>query len=265
MASFIEEGVEEVDPNEVLTDISTTEQETKVEEPVVQEQVEEDVPEKYRGKSAKEIAQMHMEAEKLIGRQGSEVGELRRVVDDFIKTQTTAKQQLQAEPDEEVDFFADPKRAVEKAIENHPKIREAEKLSSEMAAAKAFNELKARHPDFQEVVADPAFQNWVAASKVRAELFVRADRSFDYDAGDELLSIWKERKQAAQQTVSAEKEVRSQAVKAATTTVSSGSDEAPSKKIYRRADIIKLMQTDPDKYDMMQNEIMAAYREGRVR
>jgi hypothetical protein len=65
--------------------------------------------------------------------------------------------------------------------------------------------------------------------------------------------------------VSAEKEVRSQAVKAATTTVSSGSDEAPSKKIYRRADIIKLMQTDPDKYDMMQNEIMAAYREGRVR
>lgn len=265
MASFIEEGVEEVDPNEVLTDISATEQETKVEEPVVQEQVEDDVPEKYRGKSAKEIAQMHMEAEKLIGRQGSEVGELRRVVDDFIKTQTTAKQQLQAEPDEEVDFFADPKRAVEKAIENHPKIREAEKLSSEMAAAKAFNELKTRHPDFQEVVADPAFQNWVAASKVRAELFVRADRSFDYDAGDELLSIWKERRQAAQQTVSAEKEVRSQAVKAATTTVSSGSDETPSKKIYRRADIIKLMQTDPDKYDMMQNEIMAAYREGRVR
>ena len=265
MASFIEEGVEEVDPNEVMTDISTAEPEAKAEEPVVQEQAEEDVPEKYRGKSAKEIAQMHMEAEKLIGRQGSEVGELRRVVDDFIKTQTTAKQQLQSEPDEEVDFFADPKRAVEKAIENHPKIREAEKLSSEMAAAKAFNELKARHPDFQEVVADPAFQNWVAASKVRAELFVRADRSFDYDAGDELLSIWKERKQAAQQTVSAEKEVRSQAVKAATTTVSSGSDEAPSKKIYRRADIIKLMQTDPDKYDMMQNEIMAAYREGRVR
>ena len=75
MASFIEEGVEEVDPNEVLTDISTSEPEAKAEEPVVQEQVEEDVPEKYRGKSAKEIAQMHMEAEKLIGRPGSEGGE----------------------------------------------------------------------------------------------------------------------------------------------------------------------------------------------
>ncbi len=39
-------------------------------------------------KSLKDIVSMHQEAEKLIGRQGSEVGELRRVVDDFIKTQT---------------------------------------------------------------------------------------------------------------------------------------------------------------------------------
>ncbi len=49
------------------------------------------------------------------------------------------------------------------------------------------------------------------------------------------------------------------------TTVKSGSDEAPSKKVFRRSDIIKLMQTDPDKYDMMQPEIMQAYREGRVK
>jgi hypothetical protein len=269
MASFIEEGIDEQPTDEVISELGAdTAQELKEvlqPEPGSQSDVEGMLPEKYKGKSIKEIVNMHMEAEKLIGRQGSEVGELRKVVDDFIKAQTTTKQQLQDESTEEVDFFADPKRAVEKAIENHPKIREAEKLSSEMAAAKAFNELKTRHPDFQEVVADPAFQNWVAASKVRAELFVRADRSFDYDAGDELLSTWKERRQAAQQTVSGEKQVRSQAIKAATTTVSSGSDEAPSKKIYRRADIIKLMQTDPDKYDSMQPEIMAAYSEGRVR
>ncbi len=31
-----------------------------------------------------------------------------------------------------------------------------------------------------------------------------------------------------------------------------------------RSDIIKLMQSDPDKYDAMSQEIMAAYREGRV-
>ena len=265
MARFIEEGKEE-ETQEVITDIAAEPTQAESAEPVQQEQVEDEgLPDKYKGKSAKEIAQMHMEAEKLIGRQGSEVGELRKVVDDFIKAQTSTKQQLQSEPVEETDFFADPNRAVAKAIENHPKIKEAEQLSFEMKQAKAFNELKARHPDFQEIVADPGFQNWVAGSKVRAELFVRADRSFDYDAGDELLSLWKERKQVATQTVNAEKQVRSQAVKAATTTVPSGSDETPSRKVYRRADIIKLMQTDPDRYDMMHDEIMQAYREGRVR
>jgi len=264
MARFIEEGKEEEQQVEgVITDISAEELTESKQEPVKQEQAEEDLPEKYRGKSAKDIAQMHMEAEKLIGRQGSEVGELRKVVDDFIKAQTSPKQQLQSESVEEVDFFADPKKAVEKAIENHPKIKEAEKISEEMQRARALNELQTRHPDFQEIVADPGFQNWVAASKVRAELFVRADRSYDYDAGDELLSLWKERRQAANQTVNAEKQVRSQAVKAATTTVQSGSDEAPVRKIYRRADIIKLMQTDPDRYDMMQDEIMAASARGR--
>lgn len=260
MASFTEEGVVETQPNEVVTEVAT-------QEPVAQkqEQVEEELPEKYRGKSAKEIAQMHMEAEKLIGRQGSEVGELRRVVDDYIKAQTLAKQQLHTEPVEETDFFADPNKAVAKAIDNHPKIKQAEMLSLEMRAAKAKNDILAKHPDFMEIAVDPNFQEWVKASRVRTELLVRADRQYDVDSADELFSTWKERQQVAKQTANVEKEARSQAVKAATTTVKSGSDEAPSKKVFRRSDIIKLMQTDPDKYDMMQPEIMLAYREGRVK
>jgi hypothetical protein len=36
-------------------------------------------------------------------------------------------------------------------------------------------------------------------------------------------------------------------------------------KIYRRADVIKLMQTDPDRYALMGEEITKAYSEGRVR
>jgi len=138
-------------------------------------------------------------------------------------------------------------------------------LTLEMQRAKALNALQTAHPDINNVVRDPAFQSWVASSKVRSELFIRADQHYDYDSANELLSLYKDRKGAVEQTVAAEKQARSQAVKAATTTVSSGSDEAPTKKIFRRADIIKLMQTNPDKYDMMQEEIMSAYREGRVR
>lgn len=264
MAVIIEDGSEESQTS-VVTDEQTT--------PVVKDNTtteavqaqDEALPDKYRGKSAKDIAQMHMEAEKLIGRQGSEVGELRKIVDEYIRTQAANKQQLHSQPVEEVDYFADPKKAVENAIENHPKIKQAEQMALEMQRAKALNALQAAHPDFQNVVRDPAFQSWVAGSKVRSELFIRADQHYDYDSANELLSLYKDRRGSAEQTVAAEKQARSQAVKAATTTVATGSDEAPTKKIFRRADIMKLMQTNPDKYDMMQDEIMAAYREGRVR
>jgi hypothetical protein len=264
MAVIIEDGSEESQTS-VVTDEQTT---PVVEDNTTTEAVQaqdEALPDKYRGKSAKEIAQMHMEAEKLIGRQGSEVGELRKLVDDYIRTQAATKQQLQAQPVEEVDYFADPEKAVKNAIENHPKIKQAEQMALEMQRAKALNALQAAHPDFQNVVRDPAFQSWVAGSKVRSELFIRADQHYDYDSANELLSLYKDRRGSAEQTVAAEKQARSQAVKAATTTVATGSDEAPTKKIFRRADIMKLMQTNPDKYDMMQDEIMSAYREGRVR
>ena len=258
MAGFIEESTEEVKQEEV--EAAAEQQEVETAEPE-----QEELPEKYRGKSAKEIAQMHMEAEKLIGRQGSEVGELRRLVDDYIRAQAASKQQLHTESIEEEEFFADPNKAVDKAISNHPKIKQAEMMALEMTKAKALAALQTAHPDYQEIVTDPGFQTWVGSSKVRQELLVRADRQFDYEAANELLSLYKERKSSAVETVKAEKEVRKQAVKAATTTVSSGSDESAPKKIYKRAEIIRLMQTDPDKYDMMQPEIMAAYREGRVR
>jgi len=257
MANFVDDGV--VDPE-------VKEEEVPANEEVTQEaeQIEEDIPEKYRGKSAKEIAQMHMEAEKLIGRQGSEVGELRRLVDQYITAQASAKSQPQVEVSED-DFFANPKEAIATAIENHPKIRQAEQLTLEMQRNKALQALQATHPDYTQIVTDPGFQSWVGSSKVRQELLVRADRQYDFDAANELLTLYKERKGAAAVTVKAEKEARSQAVRSATTTVPSGSDEAPSKKIFRRADIMKLMQQDPDRYDAMQEEIMQAYREKRVR
>src|SRR5210317_2036113 len=83
-----------------------------------EEQFEEEVnsvPEKYQNKSIEELVQMHQEAEKLVGKQSSEVGELRKVVDEYIHQQTQLTQQQ--EPAEEVDFFAEPDKAVSNAID----------------------------------------------------------------------------------------------------------------------------------------------------
>jgi hypothetical protein len=261
MAEFIEEGINEIaaeDVQEIDQPIAE-----EVQEEVVQQQEAEEIPEKYKGKDLKEIIRMHSEAEKLIGRQGSEVGELRKIVDDFIKAQTTNSQQP-AQEDQEIDFFADPQQAIAKAIENHPKVKQAEMAALQMKQAETISKLRERHPDFMDIAQNVSFQEWVSASKVRTELFARAN-NYDYDSADELISNWKERKQVAQTTANAEKQDRERQLKAATATAAKSSEEAPSKKIYRRADIIKLMQTDPDKYDLMQDEIMNAYREGRVR
>ena len=234
---------------------------------VEQPQIEEpNLPEKYQGKSLEEVVQMHQEAEKLLGRQSSEVGELRKVVDDYISSQAqqSAPQQT-VEPEDDIDYFTDPQGAVNRAIENHPKIKEAEEYSSQYKKQASMAMLQSKHPDMQEILNDPKFAEWIKASKIRTQLFVAADQQYDADSADELFTLWKERKTVAQQTATVEKQARKQSLKAANTGNARGSAEGSRKKVYRRADIIKLMKTDPDRYQALSDEIMAAYAEGRVK
>ena len=237
------------------------------EQPEVEEQVtpsEPEIPEKYQGKSAQELVQMHQEAEKLLGRQSSEVGELRKVVDNYIQAQLTTAPQ-QEEKVEEVDFFTDPEKAVAQVIQNHPKIKEAETATQQYKMQTALAALKANHPDMESILQDTKFAEWIEASKVRTKLFVAADKQYDYEAADELFNLWKERQQMIGQAANAEKQSRKQAVRTASTGNASGSSESSPKKIYRRADIIKLMKEDPHRYAALQDEIMRAYAEKRVK
>ena len=224
---------------------------------------EDDIPDKYRGKDIKDIVQMHQEAEKLLGRQSSEVGELRRIVDDFVKSQINANSPQ--EEDEEPDFFNEPDKAIAKAIENHPTIKAAQETSMAMRQQQILSQLQTTHPDFVDIVSDEQFQQWKDGSKVRQELYERADKQFEFEAANELLTLWKERQGMVAETAKVQEQDRKRQLKAASTGNTSGSTEAPSRKIYRRADIIKLMQTDPKRYNQLSDEIMAAYAEGRVK
>jgi hypothetical protein len=119
MATLIDERLPE--------DVETEQEEVSQiqEEPQVEDtpQEEDEIPEKYQGKSTAEIVRMHQEAEKLLGRQSSEVGELRSVVDNYIQTQLDTNTPATQEPEEDIDFFSDPDKAVERAIKNHPLLR----------------------------------------------------------------------------------------------------------------------------------------------
>jgi len=231
---------------------------------VTPEPQEPSIPDKYQNKSAEELVQMHQEAEKLLGRQSSEVGELRKVVDSYIQTQLTPEQQAPSEV-EEIDFFTDPDAAMNRAILNHPKIKEAEAVTTQYRHSTAMAQLKDKHPDLEVILKDAKFAEWIQASKIRTRLFVDADQKYDHEAADELFSLWKERQNVVQQTAQVEQKARKQAVKSASTGNARGSSESSPKKIYRRADIINLMKTDPNRYAALQPEIMLAYKEKRVR
>ena len=127
------------------------------------------------------------------------------------------------------------------------------------------SQLKSKHPDMESILQDASFAEWIKGSKVRTQLFVQADQQYDYDAANELFSLWKERSQVVQQTAQAEREARKSSVKTASTGNARGTAEGSRRKVYRRADIIKLMRTDPERYQSMSDELLKAYAEGRVR
>ena len=253
-----EEQADNIEENEVDEIQQVDAEQPQQEEPTV--------PEKYQGKSLEEVVQMHQEAEKLLGRQSSEVGELRKVVDDFITTQTQQQAPQQyVEPEDDIDYFTDPQAAVNRAIENHPKIREAQEYTAQYKKQTSLAMLNSKHPDMQDILQDPKFAEWIKASQIRTQLFVAADQQYNAEAADELFTLWKERKNIAQQTAAVEKQSRKQQLKAANTGSAQGSAEGSRRKVYRRADIIKLMKTDPERYQALSDEILKAYAEGRVK
>jgi len=267
MARLIDVSPEELQDGEEfqpLEEEQNPEEEQPAEPEEIQEAEEDDIPEQYQGKDIKDIVQMHQEAEKLLGKQSSEVGELRKIVDDFVKTQLEKANSPQKD-EEKIDIFDDPDKYIEQKFANHPKLKEVEEISRSMKQHEIINKLQASHPDFNDIVNSDDFKGWVSKSSVRVELFNRANDQFDYDAADELLTTWKERQNLVKETAEIQETDRKRQLKSASTGNTKGSGEAPSRKIYRRADIIKLMQTDPKRYQALSDEIMAAYAEGRVK
>ena len=223
-----------------------------------------ELPDKYRHKSLDEIVKMHQEAEKLIGKQAQEVGEVRKLADELIKQNLSSRQQQTRVEEPEVDFFENPQRAVQRTVDSHPDIIAARQATLEMKRAQIQQKLAQEHPDFGDIAKNEDFANWVKSSPVRIDLFKKADADFDYDAANELLSTYKELRSVKQkQTSDAGEATRKQNLRAVGVDVG-GSGES-SKRVYRRADLIRLKMQDPNRYEALSDEIMQAYQEGRVK
>lgn len=226
---------------------------------------EAELPAKYKGKSIMDLVQMHQNAESALGRQSSEVGELRKVVDDFILSQSRINQKETAPKDDEPDFFLDPKKAVSKTVAESEVIRELQQELQVSRQERAINTMLKRHPKIKETLQDPKFAEWVQGKPHRLNLLQRTDQ-YDLDAADELLSLWGDYSGATNQAVQQQtRQQRSSAVqKANTGNIQSASVPGKRGPVFRRADIIKLRMEDPDRYEALEDEIMQAYAEKRV-
>lgn len=275
-ANFIE--LQEEETTEKFTDPTqqeeatpdAVEQTTAEPEAIAQEQ---ELPEKYRNKSLDEIIRMHQEAEKLIGRQAQEVGEVRKLADSLLKQQLESKHDSQPSKAQEIDWFEDPEKAVNQAVENNPVLKKLQEEQAKQAQLVALQTIEKAHPDYVSVAQSDDFQKWVIASKIRTRLYEQAS-NYDVDSAMELLDTYKSLrniKQQQQETVKAadeslkkvDAESRSKNLK--TAAVQQGGTGESTKPVYRRADLIRLRMQDPARYESMADEILAAYAEGRVK
>jgi hypothetical protein len=260
----------------------TNEQEQNVTEEAITEEVtqeaqaeetpqpEFEVPEKFAGKSTEELVEMYQNVEKMMGKQASEVGEQRKLIQSLMESQNRA---AEATPNVEEptnlddDFYTDPTQAVNKAIENHPELVEARKERIIQQQQHQVGVLEKAYPDWQERVATKEFQDWVGSSEIRTEMFRKADSDYRPDYAIELFDMFDKVNMIdkTKEVQKAESQKRDKALKATTTETRSTSESIGGKKVYRRADLINLQVTDPSRYASLADEIQSAYAEGRVK
>ena len=227
------------------------------------------IPEKYAGKSMEEVIEMHQHVEQALGKQGAEVGEQRKLIQSLIDAQNNANSTTPPEEPvaQEDNFFDDPVNAVNKAIENHPDVIKAREERMGNVQKHNLDSLDKAYPNWQETVKDSNFQKFIGDSPTRQEMFRKADSDYRSDLAIELFD-WYAKTEMSGKTQEAVAEERSKVEKAMKLTSSesrSSGDSVGGKKVYRRADLINLQVTDPNRYASLADEIQSAYAEGRVK
>jgi len=249
-----------------------TENLESIEEVLVEEktqQPEYEIPGKYAGKSMQEVIEMHQQSEKLMSKQSNEVGEQRKLIQSLVDSQNKATDT--APPEEPVaqedNFFVDPVKAVNQAIENHPDVIKAREERVGNMQTHNLESLDKAYPNWQETVQDSNFQKFIGDSPTRVEMFRMADAEYRSDLAIELFD-WYTQTAMSEKTQEAKAEektkIQTDMKKTSSETRSSG-DSVGGKKIYRRADLINLQVTDPNRYASLADEIHSAYAEGRVK
>lgn len=250
------------------------------------------LPEKYRGKTVEEVAEMHRNAESELGRRSNELGQYKQLTDRLLELKRREDLAKGGADESEIDkvelpkissteLLEDPTGTIARLLEARDQTNSTrqQRLEAQRIAEEQQRAFAEAHPDADEIVKDERFLEWVRKSPARSLLGYQASNG-DMAAGSALLTDWKDSQVSeadlTEQTTPAQpaqvtarpSQPTAEARRASTESAGqSRTPDAPTGKVYRRLDLIRLKLEDPEAYgdESFQREIMRAYAEGRVK
>jgi hypothetical protein len=236
------------------------------------------LPEKYQGKSAAEVAEMHMNSEKRLGQLQNEVGQLRGLVQDLAQVQRQAQPTTPDPVPVDVsgdDLIQNPSEAIRKVVQ--PLLQQQAQADEPSASDVADSALLAMEQnalvnDFGDVATiaqSQEFQDFCARTSSRQADFQRAcDSSLgvgQVQAARRLLEDYTDFRASLPSTEAQKTQsVVEQAKKVATEGAGPAGAVATTDPIYE-ADVVAMINSNPEKYrsPSFQKQLHAAIREGR--
>lgn len=234
-----------------------------------------EMPEKFRGKTAEEIAQIYLEEQSYRGKLENQLGEYRQMTDRLLNLEEKRVSDLEKGGAEDIDYDIDPTEL----LSNPKEVLDAY-LSKKLSSDEGYSQLQQRldaiekqtiqeqfankHPDVQQVASDPAFQEWVNANPYRSNMAAQAVQNEDYASLDYLLTDYKERQGSAAAEPDNQKANEVQRAKSIVTETSSSGGTSNAGKVYSRREIVNMKINRPREWEARQHEFTQAYLDGRV-
>lgn len=245
--------------------------------PQIEEPAEE-LPDKFKGKSAAEIAKSYVALEQRLGTQSQELGTLRSSVDQLLELKRTEDLTNNGVSPEiaEIstdDVLTDPRTAISTVANEAvaPVQNEIAQLRGELS----MRDFRDRHPTFEEDQHNANFQAFVQGSAYRTNLAAKLHQSAqagnpDVGVAEELWSAWDEHKAASEGASNTElKEVNNtgSVQDAALVGRDAVATDSNAKPVYSRAAIAAIAANDRARYESpaFQKAITEAFKEGRVK
>jgi len=232
-----------------------------------------EVPERFKGKSAEEIAKSYVELERLNSQQAQNLGKMRKTVDELLELQLRdtkpSPEAPRAKPVDADALYENPDEAIKSVVtrEVKPQVERLEQELLQERVARARAEFAKDYPEWEKDVHDPGFVSWIQERPHRVRL-ARAGDAGDFDAARDLWASYYEHRNLESKKQDTAK--RKQKVKEAALE-SPGAEVPEPTETFSRAALMekRLMAKKGDRsadYWLKSNaeRIAIAYEEGRI-